>query len=52
MRNVSLTLEKVKDYAKRFLPGHRTFLCPGSEERDGMAILPIKRGSGIAHPTK
>ena len=33
MRIAFLTLEKVKDYAKKILPGHWTFLGPGSEKR-------------------
>ena len=31
IRIAFFTLEKVKDYAKKFLPGHWTFLGPGSE---------------------
>ena len=32
-QNCISNAEKVKDYAKQFLPGHWTFLGPGSEER-------------------
>ena len=49
--NCMSNAEKVKNYAKKFLPGHWTFLGPGSE-RDGMAILTIKKDSGISQPRK
>ena len=41
--------EKVKKCAKKFLPGHWTFVCSGSE-RDGLATLTMD--SGIAQPRK
>ena len=41
--------EKVKNYSKRFLPGHWTFLGPGSE-RDGAEAQ--KMDNGTVQPTK
>ena len=49
MRIASRTLRKSKNYAKKLLPGHWTFVCPGSE-RDSLATLTMD--SGIAQPRK